>query len=478
MFRSWFLVALALILGLLVVEENPVSANVGSAVSAGGIHTCAIAASGSAECWGDNEAGQLGNASTTNSAAPIFVQGLGAGTSTMSTGARHSCALVSGGAKCWGDNTNGELGVGTSSGPQLCHAFAPCDMTPVDVNGLMSGVARISAGNDETCAVTTAGAVKCWGYNGSEGRLGTGTNQGPEVCYYSSSQCSTIPVSVAGLGSGAAAVAVGGDVVCALTTGGGVKCWGANGWGQLGNASTGTPSATPVSVSGLASGVTAVAVGAQHACVLTTGGGVKCWGNNNFGQLGATTSAICGAGALCSTTPIDVTGLGSGVIAISAGGDNTCALTASGAVKCWGRNDEGQLGNGTTDGPDYCYSGVSCSVAPTNVSSLGSGIAAVTAGGGHACALTAAGGVECWGANYAGQLGSGTNTMSTTPLQVALVKSVGGFTELTEVGEGASIAAHSTSEWLPVMIVACVSAVTIAVGGWLLDRFRGRRRVR
>ena len=235
--------------------------------------------------------------------------------------------------------------------------------------------------------MTTGGGVKCWGYNGS-GQLGDGTTT-----------TRTTPVDVSGLTSGVAAVSAGYAHTCAVTTAGGVKCWGLNIWGQLGDG-TNTSRTTPVDVSGLTSGVASIAAGSYHTCAVTTaGGGVKCWGYNSHGQLGDGTITY-------RTTPVDVSGLTSGVASIAAGSDHTCAVTAAGGgVKCWGYNSHGQLGDGT----------ITSRTTPVDVSGLTSGVASIAAGSYHTCAVTTAGGMKCWGWNGYGQLGDGTTTDLWTP---------------------------------------------------------------
>jgi prepilin-type N-terminal cleavage/methylation domain-containing protein len=267
--------------------------------------------------------------------------------------------------------------------------------TPVDVSGLTSGVASISAGGYHTCALTTAGGVKCWGGDGY-GALGDGTTTQRET-----------PVDVSGLTAGVASISTGSYHTCALTTDGAAKCWGRNGNGQLGDGTT-TDRTTSVDVSGLTSGVVSIAAGGRHTCAVTTAGGAKCWGWNSSGQLGDGTTTQ-------STTPVDVSGLTAGVASISTGRSHTCAVTTAGGAKCWGSNSSGQLGDGTT----------TQRTTPVDVSGLASGVASVSVSTDlfgstlHTCAVTTAGGAKCWGWNSSGQLGDGTTTDRTTPVDVS-----------------------------------------------------------
>ena len=188
-----------------------------------------------------------------------------AGAAQIQAGDYHTCALVdTGGVMCWGRNFEGQLGNGT-----WAHAS-----TPVDVTGLVSGVAGIAAGYYHTCVVTVAGGVKCWGRNGG-GDLGDGTNTNRNA-----------PVDVSGLGSGVTAITAGGHHTCALTAGGGAKCWGANAQGQIGMGSITGSIIVPVDVAGLTSRVAKIEAGGYHSCAITNFNVAKCWGGNMYGGLG------------------------------------------------------------------------------------------------------------------------------------------------------------------------------------------------
>ncbi|HET8541760.1 MAG TPA: putative Ig domain-containing protein [Anaeromyxobacter sp.] len=395
------------------------------AVAAGGYHTCAVA-NGSIRCWGQNGYGQLGNDSTADGNTPVPVSGLSGGVQAIAAGDRHTCAVVSGGVQCWGDNLWGQFGNGSTTGSSV----------PVASNA-SSGVQAITAGAGHTCALVNGG-VRCWGYN-ADGETGSNPATYGWV---------TSPVAVSGLSSGVQAIAAGDYHTCALVNGG-VQCWGANGYGQLGNDST-TKSYVPVAVSGLSSGVRAITAGMRHTCALVNGG-VWCWGSNQDGQLGSGNTNVS------SRVPVAVYGLSSGAQAVAAGGYHTCAVV-NGGVRCWGSNGSGQLGNDSTinryapvpvsgltagaqavDGGTLCTcalvnGGVRCwgyngygqlgdgsltaSLVPVQVSGLSRGVQGLAPGGYHTCAL-ADGGVRCWGTNSSGQLGNNSTTGSTVPVPVA-----------------------------------------------------------
>jgi alpha-tubulin suppressor-like RCC1 family protein len=359
------------------------------AVVAGASHTCALTGSGGVKCWGSNNNGQLGDGTTVGRTTPVDVNGLTSGVLAIAAGAGHTCALTSaGGVKCWGSNLSGQLGDGTTTQ----------NGTPVDVNGLVSGVAAIAAGYHHTCALTDAGIVKCWGGN-SSGQLGDGTT----------TQHST-PADVGGLPL-VIRLAAGNIHTCAVTASGGVKCWGWNMFGQLGDGTT-TQRTAPVDVVGLTSGIAEISTGDIHTCVLTDSGAVKCWGDNTSGQLGDGTTTR-------RTAPVEVSELTSGITGIAAStlSYHTCAVTAIGGAKCWGSNRSGQLGDGTTTNR----------TSPVDVSGLTRDAITITSGREHTCAVMNSSQrvIKCWGGNGGGQLGDGTTVGHGTPTNLVGWSAVG-----------------------------------------------------
>lgn len=348
-------------------------------ISAGANHTCALTLEGSVMCWGLNDNGQLGDGTTTSRKVPGPVTGLASGVTHISAGRLHTCAVTAtGGVKCWGSNTDARLGDGTTTQR----------LTPVDVSGLSSGVVAVAAGGRHTCVLTTGGGAKCWGDNTS-GQVG----------YSSTVTTRTTPVDVSRLTSSVVALASGNSHSCALTSAGAAKCWGHNGNGQLGLNST-TNRTSEATVSGLYAGVTSITAGWASTCAALSSGAVKCWGSNGNGVLGDGTT-------LQRLTPVDVSGLTSGASSVSTGVNQTCA-TVAGGIQCWGKNTEGQLGDGTTTD----------SRVPVNVGSLGQAASEVTSGGSHVCALLSGSAAKCWGRNAEGQLGDATTAQRNNPVSV------------------------------------------------------------
>lgn len=301
----------------------------------------------------------------------------------IAAGRYHSCAIRGGGVWCWGLNDGGQLGNG---GNLLTSPV------PVPVSGLPFGAQGVSARGRHTCAVVNGGAW-CWGTN-QYGELGD-----------DSVEVRNAPVPVLGLGSGVLSVAAGFNHSCALMVDGGVWCWGRNDYGQLGDNST-VESHLPVWVLGLDSGAQSISVGDHHACVIASGA-LWCWGYNYEGEVG-----VDSGGASRVKTAVLAGGLSSGVQAVSAGGDHTCAIV-DGVAWCWGLNDGGELGNDSRAN----------TFTPVQVLDLPSGVTAISAGDHHTCAVVQ-GAVRCWGDNEFGQLGNDSTSASLRPVDVSGLTSV------------------------------------------------------
>ena len=346
-----------------------------TAIRAGQSQTCAVTAGGSVKCWGYNASGQLGDGTTVTRRSPVTVAGL-RDASDLSVGSNHACAVGGDGSVvCWGSNSCGQLGDGTFIDRLAAGAVLNIDRATA-----------VGAGDQETCAVLAGGTVSCWGRGVRQLEDGTVTD-------------SNTPAPVAGL-TGVTRVSDSSFYRCALLGEGTVKCWGANWYGQIGIGSDSGSENTLVAVPGLA-GVTSMVAGAGHACAVVEGGGVYCWGNNLWGQLGNPAVAN-------RALPVTVPGL-TGIVSLVAESVRTCALLTDGAVKCWGDDSPGLVTENT----------MGIRLAPTPVSGLPPGATALGIGESHACALLPGGKVACWGLNWVGELGSGElGDSSSTPVEV------------------------------------------------------------
>lgn len=388
---------------------------IASAVSAAELHTCAVLRSGAVQCWGNNNAGQLGDGTTGGiSETPVLVDG--PRFSEVSVGGFHTCALdTSGAAYCWGDNSRGALGTGTVANSSV----------PIPVQTELR-FASISAGNQFTCALAENGTAWCWGMN-SSGQLGTAVVAGPCTVMGRfgpvTIPCSTTPVTVTG-GHVFTSLEAGLWNVCGLTSAGAALCWGNDSFAQLGDGGTWLfANPAPREVSG---GLTfsQVSVGAAHMCGLTTAGDAWCWGYNAYGQLGTGNTAW-------ASTPVPVLTGGRQFTALVASAGNiifghTCGVDAAGVMSCWGANSTGQLGVETVD--ESCGTRMHmrpCTTTPVDVATS-LDVASMDLGVEYTCALTTQGRAYCWGSNAYGGLGNAAVDGSTsTPTPVDAVPGSG-----------------------------------------------------
>lgn len=444
------------------------------AITAAGMHACALLQDGGLQCWGGNTDGQLGDDSTTRRAVPVAVP-LPGPVTQVAAGYRNTCAISGGGVWCWGNNSDGQLGVDD---------FESRDQ-PARVTIVSGTVVSIGVGHSHACAAMADGMVRCWGNNHSR-QLGLEHDslheQGRPV--------RNLTAPVVGL-------AVGPYGACALGNDGNARCWGANFWGEIGTGTLNSmrraapvdlaadiesmslgwflgcflDSAGRVHCSGLphegqlgngedgieyeprrvALGIRAerIEAGSSHACALLDGGGVRCWGANRGGEVGdgsrmasaapvgvpgLWTSVRAGRELTCAvdtagrgwcwgvppgranfdedvwTSPTLVVGLGSGVAELQGDNGLVCARMAVGALQCWGTNYSGQLGDGTTDPR----------LGPALVTGLGQGVTMFDTASTFACALQA-GLVRCWGSNSNGKLGHDSgDVLSSVPVTAAM----------------------------------------------------------
>lgn len=399
------LFCLALALGSAPPAQGQTAVSGVTAIGAGENHTCLLTSTGAVRCWGANFQGQLGNGGADpfeTSAFPSDVLGLSQGVTQLAVGDNHACALTAqGGVKCWGSVVD-----------YLPGNNSPLSR-PVDVELGRAAIA-VASGNGFSCALLDSGGVRCWGTN-EFGQLGDGTFDFPFA-----------PVSVVGLPGPMLSIEAGGSSACARSAAGATYCWGRNSQGQLALGTFDTNQLSATSVTALDAAYAELRLGGSHGCGVRAGAAL-CWGLGVNGQLGDGSRAR-------RALPGAVTGLSMGVTHVSGGLEHSCATLGDGTARCWGRNNNGQLGDGT--GTER--------LTPVQVTDL-AGVASIAAGHRHSCALLASGGVRCWGLNSAGQLGDGTTQSRLVPVAVVQRSAPDAPTAATAVAGDAS----ATVSFLP-----------------------------
>lgn len=346
--------------------------------------TCVVRSDRSLACWGANAAGAAGTGTTGEVSRPQTITALPLGRVIgVATGVNHACAIVgattmstTGGVMCWGANNFGQLGNGGTT----------ASLAPVTVSGLTNAV-ELAAGLDFTCVRRADRRVSCWGRN-VNGTLGGGSTAG----------YSATPVYVVGV-SGAESLDGFTTRMCAAVGGAGVVCWGA---GHTNRETTALPAGA---------GATRVAVGSGHTCAISTLGGVYCWGDNGSGQVGDGSRNPRAA-------PYAVPGFGGSVFGsvlathIGAGLNHTCVSTSTGRAYCWGGNAYGQMGIGTNEG----------SLTAVEVPGLRN-VSSLDCGTEYTCAIAtgtdpSSRTMSCWGRGASYALGDDSATDNLSPVAV------------------------------------------------------------
>lgn len=336
-------------------------------VAVGFRHTCSLTRDGGVQCWGDNTYGQLGRGTVGGSSyKPQWVSGLRSGVAQIAAGEDHTCVTkTDGSARCWGW---GSVGNGRT---------ADANSLPVTPTGLGSGVRQMSAGGLVTCALRTSGAVLCWGSN-EVGGVGDGTTTDRLT-----------PTRVNGLPTDIRSISAGMSYACALTGAGRVWCWGGSQF--LGGPGSYFPVTSPVLNTKLTS-VTALDARLDRTCAVTATGATSCWGGP---------ASLTWRLSAASASPTGVEGLGAGsTAAVAAGYSSVCVLTQAAAVKCVGASDVayGEALFGQTQ--------VLSRWAPLTVTGLDSNVVQLANNYHHRCAVRTTGALLCWGRDAEGQLGN------------------------------------------------------------------------
>lgn len=304
----------------------------------------------------------------------------------LALGDNHTCHLHSTGrVSCWGWNQFGQSG-------------QPQEQTSIQesVVPTLEGITSITAGAYHTCAVNWLGQVYCWGRN-NNGQLGDTTT-------YDSS----IPVLVIGLdGQRIVQISAGSMHTCALDANGSVYCWGSNRDGKLASSLDQFMIPQATKVEGLPTLISSIAAGSSHTCVLDKESNLWCWGEGTFGQIGLNPFKN-------SAVPVKAFSFSTMVTSIQAGWFHTCLLTIDGLVSCWGKNQEGQLGNAA----------LISRADPVTPVGMGKDIKVLSVGGQEACVIKQDNSVFCWGKNNYGQIGDVTTKDRLIPEEISLPEKV------------------------------------------------------
>ncbi len=386
-----------------------------NSVSGGRNFTCALTINGIVKCWGSNGSGQIGNGNTESRFLPIITSS-GYSLNQLVSGENNSCGITkSGQLRCWGANGSGQIGKGSASSNE-------CTPFNVDVS---TNYIQLSKGTNHTCGITNAGVLKCWGAN-DNGQLGDGTKV---------SKASPVTID-SGVNYSQVVLSKNSNYSCAITTNGVLKCWGLNSSGQLGDGTL-LDKSIPIVVDPNTT-YTKISLSYDYICGITSAGNLKCWGSNSLSKIGDGTTTnvinpklidegvtyqkiITGNLSTYGITSDGVlkgwgyqhSGLGTGdngsklptvidagvkysQVITSFNSNHSCAITNSGVLKCWGRNDYGQLGTGNTvsqNKPQVIDSGVN--------------YLKVFIRGDLTCGITTDNSLKCWGRNDNGELGDG-----------------------------------------------------------------------
>jgi alpha-tubulin suppressor-like RCC1 family protein len=376
----------------------------------GGTHACALQRSGTVQCWGNNDLGELGRGGpiTAGSHVPSLlipqpVVGLSDAVSIAASGGSTCAIKADGTVVCWGYGGVNLVNLGVNRPSSTVFQVS----SPIPVTGVTNAVSLAMSHFGMACAVINDGTMKCWGVGGTN-------HSGLALAQTSTTAMGALPTTLTGIGN-VAALTLGLAHTCALKTDATVECWGT--YGFRSNYNTAEPQATPLAIKD-ASGapitnVQAVSSGMDHTCASKFDGTVHCWGWNGSGQLGDSSNV----GHL-TAQPVTLTGLNKAAEklsskALAVGNDTSCVIKTNGEVACWGLGNYGQLGNGANSN--------SRTPVPVNLQGNFTAVTTSASTGGHACALKDTGDVFCWGLGSYGQLGNGQSTNSNVPVSVNIL---------------------------------------------------------